>query len=144
MNIVGAGFLVFFLRRRVGGVDLVRVGDAIVRITTASVVLGAAAFGLWYVLDDVLGRSLGAQIASLGVALVVGGVVYLAACRLLGVRELDVLRETVRRRTPRGDEIPRRALRADLRHRRTQRLPPGIAPHTFRSPPESPKPGKTA
>ena len=97
-NIVGAGFLVFFLRRRVGGVGLVRVTGAIVRVTVASVALGAVAFGLWYALDRALGRSVGAQIVSLGVALAVGGAVYLGACRVLRVRELDVLRETVSRR----------------------------------------------
>ena len=47
----------------------VRVADAIVRITLASAVLGAVAFGVWYALDDVLGRSIGAQIVSLGAAL---------------------------------------------------------------------------
>ncbi len=100
VNVVGAGLLVFFLRRRVGGVDLARVGDAIVRITTASAALGAAAFGLWSALDNVLGRSLSAQIVSLGLALAGGGAVYLGTCRLLRVRELDVLRETVSRRAP--------------------------------------------
>ena len=75
VNIVGAGLLVFFLRRRVGGVDLARVTDAIVRVTVASVVLGAVAFGVWYALDRALGRSIGAQIVSLGVALALGGVV---------------------------------------------------------------------
>ncbi len=97
-NIVGAGFLVFFLRRRVGGVGLVRVTGAIMRVTVASVALGAVAFGLWYALDRALGRSVGAQIVSLGVALAVGGAVYLGSCRVLRVRELDVLRETVSRR----------------------------------------------
>ncbi len=100
VNVVGAGFLVFFLRRRMGGIDLTRVADAIVRITIASVALGAAAFGLWYTLDGVLGRSVGAQVASLGLALVVGGAVYLGTCRLFRVRELDVLRQTVSRRSP--------------------------------------------
>ena len=39
-----SAFLVFFLRRRVGGIDLARVADAVVRITIASAVLGAVAF----------------------------------------------------------------------------------------------------
>ena len=69
VNIVGVALLVFFLRRRVGGLDLARVTDAIVRITLASVVLGAVAFGVWYALDDALGRSIVAQIVSLGAAL---------------------------------------------------------------------------
>ncbi len=104
VNIVGAAFLVFFLRRRVGGIDLARVGDAIVRVTVAAVALGMVAFGAWYALDSALGRSTAAQIVSLGVALTLGFVTYLAACRLLRVRELNVLRETVSRRAA-GDRL---------------------------------------
>ena len=96
-NIVGTGFLVFYLRRRVGGLDLTRVGDAIVRVTLASVALGAAAFAVWYVLDRALGRSTAAQIVSLAASLVLGSIVYLVSCRLLRVRELAALRETVTR-----------------------------------------------
>ena len=99
VNIVGVAALVYFLRRRVGGVDLARVSTAVVRITVASVVLGAAAFGTWYALDGALGRTIGAQVVSLGASLAVGGAVYLGACRLLGVRELDVLRQTISRRS---------------------------------------------
>ena len=73
--------------------------DAIVRITLASLVLGAIAFGVWYGLDDALGRSTVAQIVSLGAALGIGAVAYLGACRLLRVRELDALRQTVSRRS---------------------------------------------
>ena len=98
VNIVGVALLVYFLRRRVGGRRSRRVADAIVRITLAAAVFGAAAFGLWYPLDRALGRSTAAQIVSLGAALAVGGVVYLATCRPLRVRELAALREPVSRR----------------------------------------------
>ena len=76
VNMVGAALLIVFLRRRVGRVDMGRVVDAVLRVTIASVALGAAAYALWYGLDQALGRSLGAQIASLGVALAVGTAVY--------------------------------------------------------------------
>ena len=99
VNIVGVAALVFFLRRRVGGIDLARISNAVVRITVASVVLGAVAFGVWYALDSALGRSIGAQIVSLGAALALGGAVYLGSCRVLRVRELDALRQTVSRRS---------------------------------------------
>ena len=89
--------LVFFLRRRVGGLDLARVADAIVRVTLASVALGAVAFAVWYALDRALGRSTAAQIVSLAASLALGSIVYLGACRLLRVRELAALRETVTR-----------------------------------------------
>ena len=61
--------------------------------------LGAIAFGVWYALDDALGRSTVAQIVSLGAALGIGALAYLGACRLLRVRELDALRQTVSRRS---------------------------------------------
>jgi putative peptidoglycan lipid II flippase len=99
VNIVGVGFLLYFLRKRVGGLDLTRVTDAVVRITLASVVLGGVAFATWYLLDDALGRSVVAQIVSLGIALAVGAAVYLGACILLKVRELGALRQTVSRRS---------------------------------------------
>ena len=43
-------------------------------------------------LDELLGRELWAQIVSLGSGLAAGGLVYLGAARLLGVRELEALR----------------------------------------------------
>ena len=98
VNVIGVAFLVFFLRRRVGGLDLARVTDAVVRVTVASVVLGAVAFGVWYALDRALGRTVGAQIVSLGLALAVGAAAYFGVCRLLRVRELDALRGLVSRR----------------------------------------------
>jgi hypothetical protein len=41
---------------------------------------------------------LGAQLVSVGFALAAGAVAYLAACRALGVRELDALLSLRRRR----------------------------------------------
>jgi hypothetical protein len=62
-----------------------------VLVTIASAVLAAVSYGVWWGLDEVLGRSTLAQIASLGAALATGGLAYLIFCRLLGVRELEAL-----------------------------------------------------
>ena len=51
----------------------------------------ASAFGVWYGLDEWLGRSTLAQIVSLGAALVVAGLVYAGVARALGIRELETL-----------------------------------------------------
>jgi hypothetical protein len=91
---------VIFLRRRVGDIHLGRVADAVVRVTVASAVLGAAAFAVWYPLDRELGRSTIAQVVSLGAALAIGGAVYLGVCRILRVRELGALRAIVARSEP--------------------------------------------
>jgi len=98
VNIVGVTALVVLLRRRVEHMDIARVGDAVVRITIAALVFGATAFVVWYGLDRTLGRSIPAQIVSLGVALGLGLVVYLGACRVLHVRELGAFRSILSRR----------------------------------------------
>jgi len=61
------------------------------RIVIASAVLGGIAFGVWYGLDQALGRSFGGQLVSVAVALTAGTAGYLFSCRLLRVRELNAL-----------------------------------------------------
>ena len=90
-NIAGALLLIVALRRRIGGLDVRDTARSFLLVAIASAALGAVAYGVWYVLDDALGRSLAAQLVSLGAALVVGSVVYLAACRALRVREMATL-----------------------------------------------------
>jgi putative peptidoglycan lipid II flippase len=90
-NVAGAAALVLLARRRLDGLDLRRTFEACLRITAASAVLGAVAFGVWWPLDEALGRGLLAQMVSLGSALAAGGAVYLLVCRALGVREIETL-----------------------------------------------------
>jgi hypothetical protein len=54
-------------------------------------VLAGVGWGIWHLLDSGLGRSLPAQIVSLGAGLVVGYAAFFGMCRLLRVRELDTL-----------------------------------------------------
>lgn len=46
------------------------------RILVATVIMGAVAWGLWAGLDHLLGRTLGAQLVAVGVAIVVAGALY--------------------------------------------------------------------
>jgi putative peptidoglycan lipid II flippase len=85
------------LRRLLGGLELGKLADAGLRIALASAALAAVSFGIWDVLDDALGRGLGAQIASLGTALALGGLVYVGTARLLRIEELDQILRLVRR-----------------------------------------------
>ena len=55
------------------------------------VALAAVAWGVWHLLDSELGRSLPAQIVSLGLGLGLGYAAFFGACRLLGVRELETM-----------------------------------------------------
>ena len=90
-NIAGVALLFVALRRRAGPIELRETTRSFVRVTLAAAVLGAVAYGVWWMLDDALGRSFLAQVVSLGTALVAGGAAYLVACRLLRVRELSAL-----------------------------------------------------
>jgi putative peptidoglycan lipid II flippase len=90
-NIFGAAALLIVFRNRLGRIEFGDTARAFLRVTLASLVLAAVAYPLWYVLDQALGRSILAQIVSLGSAFVAGFGVYLISCRLLGVRELNAL-----------------------------------------------------
>ncbi len=90
-NIAGVALLVVALRRRAGRLDLNAVVRSFALVTLAAVALAVVSYGVWWLLDDALGRSLAAQIVSLGTALVAGGAAYLLACRALRVREITTL-----------------------------------------------------
>ena len=99
VNIAGSVVLLIMLRRHLGGLDVARTVDSIVRITLGGLLLAGVAYSVWRGLDEALGRRFVAQVVSLGVALAVGGAVYLGVCRLLGVKELQALRLLRRRRS---------------------------------------------
>jgi putative peptidoglycan lipid II flippase len=79
------------LRRRVGSLHIGDISGELVRIVVATVYCVVAAYGLWRPLDHALGRSLGAQVVSLGAALVFGGAAYLVSGRLLRLTDAELL-----------------------------------------------------
>ena len=91
VNIAGTVVLLLLLRRRLGRIEFGETADSTVRIVVASAVLAGVSFAVWWGLDRAVGRSFGGQLLSVGSALAVGAVVYLAACRALRVRELGAL-----------------------------------------------------
>jgi putative peptidoglycan lipid II flippase len=91
VNVAGTVALLVLLRRRQGRIDFIGTARSTLLVVLASAPLAGASYGVWWGLDDVLGRSTGGQILSLGPALVAGGVAYLLACRALRVRELTSL-----------------------------------------------------
>lgn len=98
VNIAGtAALLVVFRRRfgRVGGRELL---SAYARIAAAAAVAAGVAFGAWLGLDELLGRSLLAQIAAVGGAVAAAAAVFLALARILRLRELEAVLSLVRRR----------------------------------------------
>jgi putative peptidoglycan lipid II flippase len=97
VNIAGTAALLVLLRRQLGGLDLRASGNAIARITLASVPVAIVSFGLWWALDDALGRRFIAQLVSVSVAIAAGTAVYLIACKALRVHELRALLSLRRR-----------------------------------------------
>ena len=96
-NLGGTVALLVVFRRRLGRIEGRRTMDAYLRIAAASAGAAAAAFGLWRLLDELLGRALAAQAASVGLALAVAAGVFLILARILRMRELDALVSLARR-----------------------------------------------
>jgi len=100
VNIAGTVALLFLLRRRLGRLQGRQTIDAYVRTAVASGLAAAVAFGTWYGLDQWLGRSLGAQIASVGLGITLAVAAFLGAARILRIQELDALLSLLRRSRP--------------------------------------------
>ena len=66
------------------------------RIAVASVLLAVAAWVAWYLLDQLLGRSLPAQIVSLGVAGAAGFAIYARAVLAMQVPEAHQVSRLIR------------------------------------------------
>jgi putative peptidoglycan lipid II flippase len=92
---VGAQMLV--LRRPLKGIEFPQLLQASLRIVLASVALAGVSYLVWDLLDNALGRDTLAQIASLGIALGAGGLVYLGAILAMRVPEARQLLSVVKR-----------------------------------------------
>jgi putative peptidoglycan lipid II flippase len=66
------------------------------RILVASVLLGAVSWLVWYLLDALLGRSLPAQVVSVGAAAGAGALVYARAVLVMHIPEAHQVRRLVR------------------------------------------------
>ena len=91
VNIAGTLALFILLRRRVGSAGLGSFVGVAARVLVASALLALVAYPIWRGLDDAVGSSFGAQILSLGTAIIAGASVYIGTCRVLGVRETQSL-----------------------------------------------------
>jgi putative peptidoglycan lipid II flippase len=86
---VGQGWI---LRRRLGGVEGTKLVSSVVRMLAAAALLAGASYGVWYGLDQALGRGLVAQIVSVLAAIAAGSAVYAAAVWALRVPEAHQIR----------------------------------------------------
>ena len=86
----------YYLRRELGGqLEGGETLRAVGRILVASVALGVVAYALWRGLDERLGRSLPAQIVSVGGGLTAGVGVYCAAVLAMRVPEAQQIRDLI-------------------------------------------------
>jgi putative peptidoglycan lipid II flippase len=103
VNIAGTTALLVVFHRRLGRIDGRALASSYVRIAIASAAGAGAAFGAWFGLDAGLGRTVGAQVITVGLGLVAGVATFLAFASLLRVRELRALL-SLRRRSATTDE----------------------------------------
>jgi putative peptidoglycan lipid II flippase len=78
------------------------IASSYLRIAIASALAAGIAFLVWYGIDAALGRSLGAQLVSVGSGLLAGVASFLGLAWLLRVHELQTLL-SLRRRSARTD-----------------------------------------
>jgi hypothetical protein len=72
------------------------------RILLASALLAAVSWTVWFALDSLLGRSLAAQIISVGAAGVAGALVYMRAVLRMHVPEAHQVNRLIRTQFGRG------------------------------------------
>jgi putative peptidoglycan lipid II flippase len=78
----------YYLRRELHGtLEGRRTLTAVAQMTAAAAALGGVAYGVWWAIDDVLGRSVPAQVVSVGLAITAGSAVYAAIVHVLRVPE---------------------------------------------------------
>jgi putative peptidoglycan lipid II flippase len=94
----------WFLRPDLRGVEGAATLAAVLRMLVAAAALAAAGYGVWWVLDDVLGGALWAQAASVGAAILAGTAVYAAAVWALRIEEARQIVRLVRGRFGRDED----------------------------------------
>jgi putative peptidoglycan lipid II flippase len=92
----------WLLRPDLRGVEGAETLAAVVRMVAAAAALSGAAYGVWWLLDDVLGGALWAQAVSVGLAIAAGTAVYAAAVWALRIEEARQIVRLVRGRFGRG------------------------------------------
>jgi putative peptidoglycan lipid II flippase len=88
----------YFLRDRLHGLELATTARTAAQITAAAALLGGVAYAAWWALDEALGRSLAAQLVSVGGALLLGSAVYAAVVLALRIPEARQILALLRRR----------------------------------------------
>lgn len=99
-QVVMLGLQVQQLRTLYGRLDGMQTTRITARIALASALLAGAAWGVWRLLDAILGTSLPAQVVSVGLGIAAGMSIYALAVLLLRVPEAHQIRRFITRRRP--------------------------------------------
>ena len=99
-SLLNACLLLVLLRRRLGPIGIARLASTFLRITVASTVMGAAAWGLheWLATHVIAGHGFTAQVVRVGGSIGVALVVLVVMARVLRVQEFDEAFGTLLRR----------------------------------------------
>jgi putative peptidoglycan lipid II flippase len=92
-----------YLSKLLHGIEGRRSLVAMLKMLGAAALLAGVSYAVWYGLDQALGRSLLAQIVSLGIAITAGVAVYIGAVVALGIEEAAQIRRLVASRFGRRD-----------------------------------------
>ena len=96
--LVGTAALLWLLRRRIGSIDGRRIARTVLAVTAAGAASAAAALAVTAAWDVAPDAGVLLQAAEVGVAIVLGMLVFLAGALILRVGEVDDLRQIVLRR----------------------------------------------
>ncbi|MGI9657955.1 MAG: murein biosynthesis integral membrane protein MurJ [Gaiellaceae bacterium] len=97
VNVAGTVMLLWFLRARLERINGRELILSFVRIVIAAALTAGVGYEIWDRIDGAVGRSLGGQVVSVGVAVVGASLVYLIIARMLAIRELNALLSLIRR-----------------------------------------------
>ena len=99
-SLLNACLLLVLLRRRLGPIGIARLVSTLVRITIASAVMGAAAWGLheWLATHVIVGHAFAAQVVRVGGSITMALAVLVLMARLLRIEEFDEASANVLRR----------------------------------------------
>jgi putative peptidoglycan lipid II flippase len=89
------------LRRQVPSLEVVETFDTFLVMVGAAAILGCIAWIVWYLLDSLLGRSLPAQIVSVGSGITIGSLVYGYLMIHLRIHEAEQIQQLVMSRLKR-------------------------------------------
>jgi putative peptidoglycan lipid II flippase len=94
-TLVMASSQAWLLRKNLRGIEGAKTLAAVLRMLFATALLAGVSYGIWFGLDKALGRSLAAQIVSLGTGILVGFAVYAATTLAMRIDEAGQIRELV-------------------------------------------------